>query len=207
MKNINLLPRKPYYQEHFRFLISCLLIGYALAALLLFFAFWSADQEREQRMQEIESITQSIEQLQSDRAPDPKLALLQRFQTVVSDLEQSQKDWFPILDGVVSPLPAASRIVNATYQSSGGTGGEEMLQVEMQFRSLHDAAEYVGELRTSSLFAEVTIENIVKEMDNLHLGSVSDAFANGDDDRNISYYTLIVNIQLEARAETEGEPT
>lgn len=155
MKSINLIPRKPFLEQWLIPLIAGLLSLYVIAGFAMMWAAWSAETGHRANVEEIEALRQDMRALREDRAPDPAQARFEKFQEVVGALENRRYDWMSAIASFVGPLPETARIVGAAFLPE-----DAVMNLETEFKSLADAARFIGGLRTNELFANVRVAAI-----------------------------------------------
>ncbi|HZG56049.1 hypothetical protein [Paenibacillus sp.] len=155
MRAINLLPRKPFWVQWFGPLLAGILCMYLMIGAAMVWATWSNESAHRSNKAETEALLQQMQALREDRVPDPAMNRFAAFQEVVGALESSRYDWVPVLEGIVGRLPAAARITNASYDPESAR-----VALETEFKSLTDAAAYVGALRAEPLFSSANVTGI-----------------------------------------------
>ncbi|HZG88495.1 hypothetical protein [Paenibacillus sp.] len=158
MKPINLLPRKPFWEERFVPLFGGLAAAYALSAALLAFGASSADQARIRDEAEIDELLIQMVLLRQERMPAPEALRFEQYRNIVGAVEGQRYDWPSTLRDIAAPLPGAARLANAAYDSA-----EASVAVVAHFKAMKDVAAYVDALKTSGAFEDVLITALTTE--------------------------------------------
>jgi hypothetical protein len=155
MKTINLLPKKPFLQVWFIPLIVGLTAVNIIIGAAVAYGAHVMKVEQQFYINEADRMFLDMRDLRRDKVQDPKLALFQNYQAVISVLEQRRIDWFPLVDSITSNLPPVARIKSITYEDE-----HERIQLGAEFQKLEDVAQYVRSLQASDVFEDVAIRDL-----------------------------------------------
>jgi len=156
MRDINLLPRKPFAEKAFRpllALIGCLTLAIGGAVL-----YWhlSHDSDLQSLKEEISRMESHYKELSEARHPDPALADYQAYRDAVAMLDAGRRDWLPVLAEVTGLMPEASRTLEMS------ASGEGILRLSMEFSRWEDIVAYMIRLRGSPLMESVKVSSIAQ---------------------------------------------
>ncbi|SDC46900.1 hypothetical protein SAMN02799630_00246 [Paenibacillus sp. UNCCL117] len=181
MNNINLLPRKPRSEQLFWPVLSvtavALVISFGSLAVLQY-KLHSASASDALYKQQLQA---SIQALTQQHAEEPRTAEYRRLVLEVKRLEDKRIDWMPIIAGITSPLPEASRLLSLqtaeardtdaaaappngqTAGSPTGTGGaSQKLVATLEFSDFRQIADYVVRVKQDKHIQEVVITTVQK---------------------------------------------
>ncbi|MGM0897194.1 MAG: PilN domain-containing protein [Bacillota bacterium] len=199
--DINLLPQK----ERDR---PAVLIA-AVAILLLAIIIWGvfammarAEANEEQALQaQAQGVMAEQAQIRNELEARQGMNEEQQLQATVEWAENYQFDTIPLLEELVSLLPARGFFQTFSYT------GLDQAQLVVQFDSSREAAYYLAQLKASELLSSATLDNVATEiLEEEAEGAESEAVTNAP--RYLATYTLLFQderIPVEGGEEAEGE--
>lgn len=181
--DINLLPQK----ERDR---PAVLIA-AVAILLLAFLIWavfammaSAETDEQQALEaQAQGVIAEQEQIRNELETRQGMNEEQQLQATVEWAESYQFDTIPLLEELVSLLPARGFFQTFSYT------GLDQAQLIVQFDSSREAAYYLAQLKSSELLASATLDNVATEI--FDEATEEEVIVDPSEPRYLATYTLL----------------
>lgn len=199
--DINLLPQK----ERDRPAVLIAAVAILLLAIIIWavFAMMSRAEANEQQALQVQAQGVMAEQAQIRSELEARQGMNeeQQLQATVEWAESYQFDTIPLLEELVSLLPARGFFQTFSYT------GLDQAQLVVQFDSSREAAYYLAQLKASELLSSASLDNVATEiLEEETEGEVSEAVTNAP--RYLATYTLLFQderIPVEGGEEAEGE--
>jgi hypothetical protein len=189
LRNINLLPKKPLFDQLYKpILVAILVVFVGCGILLLFYSFSiSINMEAEQRKNDQESAR--IRSLTALHQVDPLTQDYNTFAALMQQLKDGRRDWAPLFDLITKNLYKSSRLLTMTVND------KEVITLNLEFVSLKEVAYYTSILQSSPLVDSVSVKNtaITVKSKLLNSGSVEKTI-------NYTYYSVSLEIKLKSLA-------
>lgn len=181
--DINLLPQK----ERDR---PAVLIA-AVAILLLAFLVWavfammaSAETDEQQALEaQAQGVIAEQEQIRNELEARQGMNEEQQLQATVEWAESYQFDTIPLLEELVSLLPARGFFQTFSYT------GLDQAQLIVQFDSSREAAYYLAQLKSSDLLVSATLDNVATEI--FDEATEEEVIVDPSEPRYLATYTLL----------------
>ena len=199
--DINLLPQK----ERDRPAVLIAAVAILLLAIIIWavFAMMARAEANEQQALQTQAQGVMAEQAQIRNELEARQGMNeeQQLQATVEWAESYQFDTIPLLEELVSLLPARGFFQTFSYT------GLDQAQLVVQFDSSREAAYYLAQLKVSELLASATLDNVATEIleeegEDGEIETVTNA------PRYLATYTLLFQderIPVEGGEEAEGE--
>lgn len=193
--DINLLPQK----ERDRPAVLIAAVAILLLAILIWavFAMMASAEADEQQALEAQAQGVMAEQAQIRNELEARQGMNeeQQLQATVEWAESYQFDTIPLLEELVSLLPARGFFQTFSYI------GLDQAQLVVQFDSSREAAYYLAQLKSSELLASATLDNVETEI--IDEAVEEDVIIDPSEPRYLATYTLL--FQDERIPVEEGE--
>lgn len=199
--DINLLPQK----ERDRPAVLIAAVAILLLAIIIWavFAMMSRAEANEQQALQVQAQGVMAEQAQIRSELEARQGMNeeQQLQATVEWAESYQFDTIPLLEELVSLLPARGFFQTFSYT------GLDQAQLVVQFDSSREAAYYLAQLKASELLSSARLDNVATEiLEEETEGEESETVTNAP--RYLATYTLLFQderIPVEGGEEAEGE--
>lgn len=202
--DINLLPQK----ERDRPAVLIAAVAILLLAIIIWavFAMMSRVEANEQQALQVQAQGVMAEQAQIRSELEARQGMNeeQQLQATVEWAESYQFDTIPLLEELVSLLPARGFFQTFSYT------GLDQAQLVVQFDSSRESAYYLAQLKASELLSSATLDNvateILEEQTEGEESEENEAVTNAP--RYLATYTLLFQderIPVEGGEEAEGE--
>ncbi|ALS74298.1 fimbrial assembly protein [Planococcus rifietoensis] len=202
--DINLLPQK----ERDRPAVLIAAVAILLLAIIIWavFAMMSRAEANEQQALQVQAQGVMAEQAQIRSELEARQGMNeeQQLQATVEWAESYQFDTIPLLEELVSLLPARGFFQTFSYT------GLDQAQLVVQFDSSRESAYYLAQLKASELLSSATLDNvateILEEQTEGEESEENEAVTNAP--RYLATYTLLFQderIPVEGGEEAEGE--
>lgn len=199
--DINLLPQK----ERDRPAVLIAAVAILLLAIIIWavFAMMSRAEANEQQALQVQAQGVMAEQAQIRSELEARQGMNeeQQLQATVEWAESYQFDTIPLLEELVSLLPARGFFQTFSYT------GLDQAQLIVQFDSSREAAYYLAQLKASELLSSATLDNVATEiLEEEAEGEEIETVTNAP--RYLATYTLLFQderIPVEGGEEAEGE--
>lgn len=156
MKDINLLPRKPFLESAFRPLLALIvLMMLAISGIVIYF-HKNYDSDLHTLKDEISRMESEYSELSEARRPDPMLSDYQAYRDTVAALDASRRDWLKLLTEVTGLMPARSRALSISANEQG------TMHLSMEFSRWEDIAIYMSRLRGSEQLESVELTSVMQ---------------------------------------------
>ncbi|MDF2960942.1 MAG: hypothetical protein K0S39_2677 [Paenibacillus sp.] len=156
MRNINLLPRKPYVEKAFIPLLVLTVSIFLLMTVLLVFSVYSSDTTTNKKTAQIAEMQQRIQRLNAVRQVDQTTLDYTKFNEELRKVKETRRYWVPVFELLSNNVPPTARIVNM------GVEEQEKMSLNMEFADLTQIANFMTLLQKASLFDNVTVISIEK---------------------------------------------
>jgi Tfp pilus assembly protein PilN len=150
MRSINLLPPKQSARGGARLsLATALPLAAVAAALVGLTFFWQSQTDRLLLKANITATENA--KLQAEGVPIEELGGRTDAQRFVDEIDERRIQWKPYLNVILQALPSDARIISLSV------GGEQKLQMEVDFQSYQHSVEYVQELEEAPELRDVAL--------------------------------------------------
>ncbi len=181
--DINLLPQK----ERDRPAVLIAAVAILLLALLVWAVFAMMASAETDEQQALEAQAQGViaeqEQIRNELEARQGMNEEQQLQATVEWAESYQFDTIPLLEELVSLLPA-----RGFFQTFSYTGLDEA-QLIVQFDSSREAAYYLAQLKSSDLLTSATLDNVATEI--FDEATEEEVIVDPSEPRYLATYTLL----------------
>ncbi|MFP3323725.1 fimbrial assembly protein [Planococcus sp. SIMBA_160] len=196
--DINLLPQK----ERDRPAVLIAAVAILLLAILIWAVFAmmaSAEADEQQALQlQAQGVLAEQEQIRNELEARQGMNEEQQLQATVEWAESYQFDTIPLLEELVSLLPARGFFQTFSYI------GLDQAQLVVQFDSSREAAYYLAQLKSSELLASATLDNVETEI--IDEAAEEDVIIDPSEPRYLATYTLLFQDErIPVEAGEEGE--
>ncbi|MFP8782163.1 PilN domain-containing protein [Planococcus plakortidis] len=198
--DINLLPQK----ERDRPAVLIAAVAILLLAVIIWAAFFMMARAEANEQQALEAQAQGVmaEQAQIRNELEARQGMNeeQQLQATVEWAESYQFDTIPLLEELVSLLPARGFFQTFSYT------GLDQAQLVVQFDSSREAAYYLAQLKSSELLTSATLDNVTTEIFDEAEGE--EVIIDPSEPRYLATYTLMFKderIPVEGEDAAEGE--
>lgn len=192
--DINLLPQK----ERDRPAVLIAAVAILLLAIIIWavFAMMSRAEANEQQALQVQAQGVMAEQAQIRSELEARQGMNeeQQLQATVEWAESYQFDTIPLLEELVSLLPARGFFQTFSYT------GLDQAQLVVQFDSSREAAYYLAQLKSSELLTSATLDNVATEI--FDEAEEEEIIADPSKPRYLATYTLLFQ---DERIPVEGE--
>ncbi|MFD0671636.1 hypothetical protein [Cohnella sp. GCM10027633] len=203
MRDINLFPRKPFFEQYRT--VALLAIA-AVGSLLLIAQYLvatdyrddaaSAERERQRTEQEIAALTARL-------APDERTVMYERLLAATETLKASRNDWLSDMTYVLGYMP------DGAVMTRINVGNNDRLDLEMKFASETDVVQYLVDMQSERRFRGLRVIEFKKVEEETDAGATeTEASAETIASAGEEALPDIDEIPIEAPAEeslTEGE--
>jgi hypothetical protein len=156
LRNINLLPRRPYLEKAFIPLMALSIIVSLLIAVLLIFTVYRSDVNVNKKTDQIAEMKQRVQQLNQLRQIDQTTTEYKTFNDELRKVKETRRYWMPVFDLLSTSVQPTARVVTMGAKEQG------KMSLDMEFSDLNQIANYVALLQKSSIFNEVSVISIQK---------------------------------------------
>ena len=181
--DINLLPQK----ERDRPAVLIAAVAILLLALLIWAVFAMMASAETDEQQALEAQAQGViaeqEQIRNELEERQGMNEEQQLQATVEWAESYQFDTIPLLEELVSLLPARGFFQTFSYT------GLDQAQLIVQFDSSREAAYYLAQLKSSELLASATLDNVATEI--FDEATEEEVIVDPSEPRYLATYTLL----------------
>ena len=181
--DINLLPQK----ERDRPAVLIAAVAILLLALLVWAVFAMMASAETDEQQALEAQAQGViaeqEQIRNELEARQGMNEEQQLQATVEWAESYQFDTIPLLEELVSLLPARGFFQTFSYT------GLDQAQLIVQFDSSREAAYYLAQLKSSELLASATLDNVATEI--FDEATEEEVIVDPSEPRYLATYTLL----------------
>ncbi|KYG58083.1 fimbrial assembly protein [Planococcus maritimus] len=181
--DINLLPQK----ERDRPAVLIAAVAILLLALLVWAVFAMMASAETDEQQALEAQAQGViaeqEQIRNELEERQGMNEEQQLQATVEWAESYQFDTIPLLEELVSLLPARGFFQTFSYT------GLDQAQLIVQFDSSREAAYYLAQLKSSELLASATLDNVATEI--FDEATEEEVIVDPSEPRYLATYTLL----------------
>lgn len=157
MRNINLLPRKPFAEQYFIVLLGAVVLFFILIGGWMTYSYLEAKSNLTNVHEKIESTQLQTQAARSRLTPSEMLQQYNVFIRDIGKLQAASRDWMPVFESVSLPLPSQARVKDLTMATDGA------LTANYQFAVLQDVASYIGILETDPSIRSVRIDRLKLE--------------------------------------------
>ncbi|MEF3303759.1 PilN domain-containing protein [Paenibacillus sp. GYB003] len=157
MKDMNLIPKKPFLEKAFIPLLSAAIGTSLLAAALVSIFVVRYDGDLERRTAEIERMRLDLQRATAARQVDRRTQDYNAMTAGVAKLKDSRRDWSPVFELVSRYVPQTARIVAMEAKE------QNRIALGMEFADLTQIAEYTVHLQKSGLIAAVRVSGIERQ--------------------------------------------
>ncbi|WP_271852423.1 fimbrial assembly protein [Planococcus maritimus] len=181
--DINLLPQK----ERDRPAVLIAAVAILLLALLVWAVFAMMTSAETDEQQALEAQAQGViaeqEQIRNELEARQGMNEEQQLQATVEWAESYQFDTIPLLEELVSLLPARGFFQTFSYT------GLDQAQLIVQFDSSREAAYYLAQLKSSDLLTSATLDNVATEI--FDEATEEEVIVDPSEPRYLATYTLL----------------
>jgi Tfp pilus assembly protein PilN len=158
LRNINLIPRKPFAQKAFVPLLASGIGSSVLVAVILCTIYYNYNVNTGQQEEQIKAMQSRIQQLNSLRVLDQLTTDYNMLSAEISKLKENRNYWIPVFELMSKSVPASARVVSMGVKPNE----QEKMVMSMEFSDLATVAEYMTVLQGSSIFQTVGVQSITK---------------------------------------------
>lgn len=154
MRNINLLPRKPFAKQYFILLLTAVIGFFILIGGWMAYSYAETKSNLTKVHEKIESTQLQTQAARSRLTPSEMLQQYNVFIRDLGKLQSASRDWMPVFESISLPLPQLARVTDLTMDPDGA------LTANYQFAVLEDVAKYIGILESDSSIQSVRIDSM-----------------------------------------------